>query len=181
MEQKWRVLDKLVRSYSGPHGKMDVLHNGDYSHIVPTALKKKDGQVVAFEPMLSTRVSFQPSQRSLLDTVRLIMSQVSSTRSISIGLGTIPTNLFVQRSQLTYADNEQARDVLMRIFEDAKGAIQLKGGIEQRVTWSLLYDASGAGYFFNAHIADPLIRQSVTPSPGNNSVTPGSQIAPPHP
>jgi len=79
MEEKWKILDSLVASYSGPHGTMTVLSNGDYSHIIPTTLKNKAGQIVPFEPLLNTKVSFQPAQRNLLETVRLILSQVSKT------------------------------------------------------------------------------------------------------
>jgi len=168
MEEKWKILDRLVASYSGPHGAMTVLNIGDYSHIVPTTLKNKAGQIVPFEPLLNTRVSFEPAQRSLLDTVRLILSQVSSIRAVSIGLGTIPTNLFVQQQLRTDANNEPAREVLMRIFEDASGARQLKGGPAARVTWALLNDISYSGYFFNAHIVDPLINESTTPLPAPN-------------
>ena len=116
MEEKWKILDSLVASYSGPHGAMTVSSNGDYSHIIPTTLKNKAGQIVPFEPLLNTKVSFEPANRNLLDTVRLIMSQVSRVRRVSIGLGIIPTNLFVQQQLLTNADNEPARDFLMRIF-----------------------------------------------------------------
>jgi hypothetical protein len=165
LEEKWKILDRLVAKYSGLHGTMAVLSNGDYSHIIPTTLKNKAGHIVPFEPLLNTKVSFEPAQRSLLDTVRLIMSQVSRIRGVSIGLGTIPTNLFVQQQLLTNADDESAREVLMRIFEDASGKRQLKGGPAARVTWDLLNDISYSGYFFNAHIVDPLINESTTQLP----------------
>jgi hypothetical protein len=165
MEEKWKILDRLVASYSGPHGAMTVSSNGDYSHIIPTTLKNKAGQIVPFEPLLNTKVSFEPAQRSLLDTVRLILSQVSSIRGVSIGLGTIPMNLFVQQQLLKNADNEAARDVLMRIFEDASGFRQLSGFSPVRVTWTLLNDVSYSGYFFNAHVVDPLINASTSPLP----------------
>jgi hypothetical protein len=173
MEEKWKILDSLVASYSGPHGAMTVSSNGDYSHIIPTTLKNKAGQIVPFEPLLNTKVSFEPAQRNLLDTVRLIMSQVSSIRGVSIGLGTIPTNLFVQQQLLTNADNEQARDVLMRIFEDASGARQLSGFSPVRVTWTLLNDVSDRGYAFNAHLVDPLINEPTTQLPAPNPRPPG--------
>ena len=173
IEEKWKILDKLVGEDSGPHGKMTVINNGDYSHIIPATLKNKAGRIVPFEPLLDTRVSFEPAQRSLLETVRLILSQVSRIRGVSIGLGTIPTNLFVQRQQLSDADNEPARDVLMRIFEDASGARQPKGGPPARVTWALLNDISYSGYFFNAHIVDPLINPSTTPLPAPAPRLPG--------
>lgn len=178
MEEKWKILVKLVRTYSGPHGQMTVLNNGDYSHIVPTTIKKKDGSVVQFEPILSTRVSFAPAMRTLRETVQLIMSQVATARAVSIGLGTIPTNLFVQQSQLTYANDEQARDVLMRIFEDASGARQLTGGTPVRVTWALLHDVSDSAYAFNAHIVDPIVSRSTIKSPGSNPSSSGPLVAP---
>ncbi len=173
MEEKWKILDRLVASYSGPHGAMTVSSNGDYSHIIPTTLKNKAGQIVPFEPLLNTKVSFEPAQRNLLETVRLILSQVSKVRGVSIGLGVIPTNLFVQQELLTNADNEQARDVLMRIFEDASGFRQLKGSSPVRVTWALLNDISYSGYFFNAHLVDPLINESTTQLPAPNPRPPG--------
>jgi hypothetical protein len=173
MEEKWKILDRLVAKYSGPHGTMTVLSNGDYSHIIPTTLKNKAGQIVPFEPLLNTRVSFESAQRSLLETVRLIMSQVSSIRGVSIGLGTIPTNLFLQQQLLTDADNEPAREVLMRIFEDASGFRQLRGISPVRVTWSLLNDVSYSGYFFNAHLVDPLINESPTQLPAPTPRPPG--------
>ncbi len=165
MEEKWKILDKLVNGYSGPQGRMTVLNNGDYSHILPTTLKNKAGQIVPFEPLLNTRVSFEPAQRNLLETVRLILSQVSKIRGVSIGSGIIPTNLFVQQQLLTNADNEPARDVLVRIFEDASGFRQLKGGSPVRVTWALLNDVSYSGYFFSARLVDPLINPSTPQLP----------------
>ena len=56
MEEKSKILDKLVNGYSRPQGRMTVLNNEEYSHIIPTTLKNKAGQIVPFEPLLNTRV-----------------------------------------------------------------------------------------------------------------------------
>jgi len=156
ISEKREVLESLVqRAHLPATMAMVVLHNGDYSHVVPVALKQKGGKIVAFVPMLDSRISFASGQRTLFEAVGLVLSQVSNSRGIHVAMGTIPNNLFLGRQQLTFAENETARDVLMRFFEDASGTSLLAGGPAIRVTWALLYDANAKQYFFNAHVLPP--------------------------
>jgi hypothetical protein len=153
ISEKRDILENLVIGARLPVPMtMAVFHNGDYTHIVPVSLRQEGGSIVAFVPMLDSRVSFAPGQRTLFEAVGLVLSQASNTRGIHIAMGTIPNNLFLGHQQLTFAENETARDVLMRLFEDASGTSMLSGAPPIRVTWALLYDATAKQYFFNAHV-----------------------------
>lgn len=169
--EKHRIMQDLARQYSGPPergvlGKgfasryigpqtMTILSNGDYTHIIPTMIKDSQGNVVAYEPLLSTRVSLIPAQRNLFETVSMVLSQISQIRNVSLVLGNAPTNLFLQTQQVTEANNEEARDVLTRIFEDAAGARKTAGFSEIRLTWALMCDPGFHGCFLNVRFVDP--------------------------
>jgi hypothetical protein len=150
---KQAAIDAIIaRAVQNGGGSFTVLHNGDFSHVFPKAVKKTTGETSTLVPLLDTPVSLPAAMRTVGEAVEAVLSQVSRLRGMSIAEGTIPTNLFRNQTEMTEAHNEKARDVLVRFFEDANGDFLIKGLFPIRVTWHLLYDANEHGYFFNAHV-----------------------------
>lgn len=86
------------------------------------------------------------------DTVALVLQQLSHVRGVAVGEGAVPTNFFVQRYVVSEARDETAREVLMRVFDEAETWARADGGQEIRLSWKVLYDVNMKAYFFTAGI-----------------------------
>jgi hypothetical protein len=154
------TIEHVVKEFSSKGaGFFRVVHNGPWSNVVPTAVRRANGQIDAFQPVFDTRVSFPAAQRTIAETFSLIRAQIASKRGIQIRDGTIPINMFLSRQYLTDANDEKACDVLMRVFNDANGWM-LGMGIPAPVAWRLFWDPTEKAYYFNAYV----INQPPTPS-----------------
>jgi hypothetical protein len=126
---------------------------GGLFHVVPTGIRRADGTTEPFEPLLSTRVTLAERSYRLGELVSEILAQVSSKRGSRISVATVPTNLFAQEIVTEKADDESARDVLVRAFEEMNSRRLKEHDSYLRMTWHLLYNADEEIYFFNVHVA----------------------------
>jgi hypothetical protein len=150
VRQRDAAIDDIVRkATTGGGGLFQVIHNGDYSHIIPTAEVDAQGHIQAFQPILSTPVTIPAARRTVQDTVLLVLSQVATQRGFTISEGLFPTNMYLNDTVTFSSENEPARDVLSRLFYT--DGLQW-GSLAHRVTWDLWYSANSKGYYFNAHV-----------------------------
>lgn len=170
-----KIIDALLQDYqkSANLPYFDVRHSGnDYSHIVQVFTKEEDGNVIPFEPILDTPITFPKEMRSIDETVKLILREVAAERSVGITEGTLPTMLFRQVQVAIGANGESARYVLIKALD----AAQLQRSADRRVVWHLNCDVHNY-YYFNAHI----IAGSFKRWPVTEAVPPAAQTPVPHP
>lgn len=154
--------------HSGGRAAFTVSENGDLIHVMATSVRSPNGRTEPFEPLLGTRISFVRGQYALETLVSMVLNQVSQIRGIPIALATVPMNLFAQSTLTEEANNEVARDVLVRSFEEINGARYAQHLPPARLTWYMNYDPNGGTYFFNVHNVEPEAQPS----------GPGSTVSP---
>lgn len=146
------AIDSVVKVANSSSGTRFASRQvGDYSHITPAVLLKKDGSMVPAVSLLDTLVTLPSAERTIGEAVDLICAQVATSRHFPIIIGAVPSNLFYGRKQVIAANQESARDVLIRIFKTADQELIDNGFQSSRITWDLLYDVNEHAYYFNAH------------------------------
>ena len=171
-----KTIDALLQDYKESDNLpyFAVRHSGnDYSHIVQVLTKDENGNIIPFQPVLDTPITFPKETRQLDTVVKLILRQVAQERNVGITEGTLPTMLFRQVQVEVGANNESARSVLI----EALDAAQLQRSAVTRVMWQLNYDVLSKYYYFNAHI----IAGSFKRWPATEAVPPAAQTPVPHP
>jgi len=165
------ILDAYHRS--GNRAVFREIQQGDFIHIVPDAVRGEDGRLQRFQPMFDTHVTIPRGTYSLGVLTSEILSQVGQIRGIPIMRATVPINLFAQATVTEAANDEPARDVLMRAFEGINEQRIADHLSVLRLTWYLLYNPNGQHYFFN--VTSVALEQD---DPRNNAP---SQIEQPQP
>jgi len=122
-----KTLQSILDSHrlSGGRAGFTVTQNGDIIHVMATSVKGADGKFQPFEPLLDTKVSLVRGRYDLWTLVMKILYQVSQIRGIPITIGTVSTNLFAQSVVTEESNNEAARDILVRAFEEINGPATL--------------------------------------------------------
>jgi hypothetical protein len=175
-EAEIKIIDALLQDYQQsvnlPY--FAVRHSGsDYSHIVQVFTKDEDGNVIPFQPLLDTPITFPKEMRQVDTTVKLILHEVAAERNVGISEGLLPTMLFRQVQVDIGANNESARSALIKALD----AAQLQRSADTRVVWHLYYDVRSKYYYFNAQtIAGNFKRWPVT-----EAAPPATQTPIPHP
>src|SRR5260370_20261412 len=101
--------------------------------------------------MVDTHVTIPRGTYSLGVLTSEILSQVGQIRGIPIMRATVPISLFAQATVTEEANDEPARDVLMRAFEGINAQRIADHLSVLRLTWYLGYSPNGNNYFFNVH------------------------------
>ena len=103
------------RSYGNP-GDFKVVRFGDGElSIVIDKATTKEGRLVAQNAPLDTRISFPEADRSLLDTLNLIVKGIAAKSQMQLLLGpSAPPRYFVEKKIRVGAQDEPARNVLAR-------------------------------------------------------------------
>jgi hypothetical protein len=160
-----KTLQSILDSHrlSGRRAGFTVTQNGDIIYVMATSVKGADGKIQPFEPLLDTRISLVRGRYDLWTLVTTILSQVSQIRGIPITIGTVSTNLFTM-GVTEEANNEAARDILVRAFEEINGTRYAQHVDPVRLVWYMNYDPNGRMYFFNVHNVGPEV-QSVNTQP----------------
>ena len=109
------VLAALVRDYNlVNHDRFRLLRTGKFFHVVPSVSDDRTGQPTERQSRLDVRVTIPVADRSVRETVELVVAQVRERTGAPLVGGRLPTNLFSQKKLRTGATNEPARDVLVR-------------------------------------------------------------------
>jgi hypothetical protein len=161
-----QALQGILDAYrlSGGRAGFTIVQNGDIINVMATSVRGPDGKIQPFEPLLDTKISLVRGRYDLWTLVTTILSQVSQIRGIPITIGTVNTNLFAQSVVTEEANNEAARDILGRAFEEINGLRYAQHVAPERIVWYMNYDPNGRMYFFNVHNVGPEV-QPVTAQP----------------
>jgi hypothetical protein len=148
------ILKTVFDAYraSGNRGDFQYIQEGDRIQVFQTIVNGEDGKPRSFQPLLDTKVSIPRGTYSMFSLANLVVAQVSQKRGIPIGLGTYPRS-FYQDTVTEEANEEAARDVLARAFDEANMSRVAARASLLRLTWSLNSLAGGPSYFFNVDVA----------------------------
>src|SRR5665213_107913 len=162
-----KTLQSILDSYklNGGRAGFTVTQDGDIIHVMATSVKGVDGKIVTFEPLLDTKVSVVRGRYDLWTLVSTVLNQVSQTRGIPITMAIVNTNLFAQSVVTEEANNEPARDILVRAFEEINGPRYAHNLDPVRLVWYMNYDPNGGIYYFGVHNVAPE-NPPVTTQPG---------------
>jgi hypothetical protein len=181
------VLGQLVSAHSirNQGGRFRVVQVGDVFHVVPTEIRDRNGNWIAQSSVLDTPISLPMEDRSELEMIDAVVKAVSSAAHAKIYIsGGFGMGISVPDRPASYrlgADNERARDVLMRalvLLNDPKAGTWRP----QRQRWQMLYDSDDKTYFLDISPVPDQLSSPATPSvpktstgsspSGTNSVSP---------
>jgi hypothetical protein len=141
------VLTALVRDYNMVNlDRFRLLRTDKFFHVVPSVSNDKTGQPTERQSRLDVRVTIPDADRSVLETVELVVTQVRERSGAPLVAGRLPINLLSQKRLRTGATKEPARDVLVR-------ALTSTG---RDLTWRIPCDPGGTNKcFFDVHFVRP--------------------------
>jgi hypothetical protein len=186
-ERQLTIVNEILEAYekSGASDSFRATLQGRFIDIAPVSFRGEGGGTQAFDPILSTRISFPETHfPNMYSLVAQVIEQISSKRSVPITIGEIPNNL-LREPVVESAENEPARDVLARAFWGINGPRLARGQEMAAVTWTLLYDPESRGYWFstnavtvkNTDDATAPAKTWPTPLPGDSSDPPSRRKA----
>jgi hypothetical protein len=155
------VLDQLVRAQSirGEGGRFRVLQVGDVFHVVPTEVRDRNGNWTAQSSILDVPISLPTEDRGKVEMLDAIVTAVSAAARVKVYVGGgVGGGIFNPNRPASYhlgADNERARDVLMRaliLLNDPKAGTW----ISERLRWQLFYGSDENAYFLNISVVPDL-------------------------
>ena len=142
------VLTAVIRDYNmaGNNDGFRLLRTGTLFHVVPSVSDNKIGLPTNRQSRLDVRVTIPDTERSILETLELVVAQVRELTGVPVVMGGVPQNLLRQKKLRTGATNEPARDVLVR-------ALTSTG---RDLSWRLTCDPGATRMcFFNVHLVQP--------------------------
>lgn len=150
------VLDQLMRAQSsrGEGGHFRVVQVGDVFHVLPIEIRDRNGNWTAQSSILDAPISLPTEDRSevgMLDAIIKAVSAEAHTKILGGNVGGMGGGIANPDRPASYrlgADNERARDVLMRalvLLNDPKAGTWYP----QRLRWQLFYDRDDNSYFLD--------------------------------
>jgi hypothetical protein len=142
------VLAAVIRDYNmaSNNDGFRLLRTGNIFHVVPSVSDNKIGLPTNRQSRLDVRVTIPESDRSVLATVELVLAQVRELTGVAVVMGRAPTNLLTQKKLRTGANNETARDVLLRALTSTGSDF----------TWRMPCDPGVTKMcFFDLHVVKP--------------------------
>ncbi len=120
-----QLLSRLVETWnqSGIGGTFSLVDVGAGFHIIPTERRGVTGGLEPCTSPLSAPIDMPAEERTGLDIVTGIARRLSEETGRRIWVGTIPTNLMVQKRVTVGARNESARAVLWRALQQLHPAL----------------------------------------------------------
>ena len=94
------MLDQCVNEHnrlSQNPGQFVTYHRGDISHIIPSKVRRKDGLKAHVKSPMDSIVTFPVEERTLIQTISLILSAVESQTGSRISVGMVPAHVMNQR------------------------------------------------------------------------------------
>ena len=128
------VLDNYAKN--GNPGVFRVKENDGAFQIIPAMIIDSRGRALEAVPILDAHISFPSYERNGFDTLQTIANAVSLSAGIKVNFGLAPYKWLMQQKLTIGANNEVARDVLLRAL-DSTGA---------KLIWWLLYDPHNRSY-----------------------------------
>jgi hypothetical protein len=149
-----QCVDQHNRIAQNP-GRFYSYQQGSVSHIVVSGFRREDGSMALAQPPLDTIVSFAVEERTLLQTVSLILSSIESQSGTHIALGMAPGHVMTQKISVG-ADNITARDALLLALNALDARNLEMGAPLLQMSWAMLYQADERGYYFNLYATHSL-------------------------
>jgi hypothetical protein len=147
------VLDQCVNQHNNMSrnpGQFASYQQGDVSHIVAMRVRGKDGSMMEINSPLGTDVSFPAQQRTLLETISLILDTIGNRTGIHIEVGVGPSYIMTQSISMG-ADQISARDALLLALNASDGNLLQMGISPLRMSWAMLYQADEKRYYLNLY------------------------------
>jgi hypothetical protein len=116
--------------------------------------RRKDGSMASVASPLDIRISFSVQERTLYDTVSLILNEIKSSGGTPILLGMVPPAVMMKNISLGVRD-VAARDALIMALNASDAKAIEAGNNPLRMSWALLYQADEHGYYLNLHSSYP--------------------------
>ncbi len=126
------LIDAMLASYDagGNPGQFRVENDGNFYHLIPARVQAPDSKWRDVAPPLSTRIDLPDEERTIDDTLDLVMAQINRSSEFRVTWGWYPLNLFVHTKVRFAANGVPARDVI-------RGLLRL---VPNRMTWRLNFD-----------------------------------------
>jgi hypothetical protein len=165
------VLEQLMSAQSkrGEGGHFRVVQAGDVFHVLPSEVRDGSGNWAGQSSILEVPISLPVEDRDEDGTISAICNAVSVAAHVQVFSG-VPIGGLGSHYRLG-ADNERARDVLIRAFT----------AMNQKLTWQLFYGFSENMYALNiqsvpgppsAPVAPAATKKTPTSSSSGTSVPP---------
>jgi hypothetical protein len=168
----WMVAVRSILSAdeaSGSSARFAVIQSEEVIHVVPNLMRNENGAWVAQASVLSARISIPPRNVNALEAINGIAAAAGQAAGAKITVGTVPIAALTDTMVDLYANNEVARDVLLRVLRS----------VDTRLTWRLLYDINWQMYGLNLALAGrDSIRRSLPPSEARTPVVPRERSGP---
>lgn len=131
------VLDANVAA--GNPGTFRLVQAGGVFHVVPAQVKNSEGRWTNQTSLLDVPISFPENERSGGGIIAAICSAVGQATQTRVVVGTVPANMSGQYQGSFGANNEPARDVLLRFM----------AALKRKLTWYLFYGPDVDMYALN--------------------------------
>jgi hypothetical protein len=125
------MIEQMLKEHAARNqgGRFRLQQTDGYFHIVPSEVRDSRGEWVSQASILEAKISIPKGERSgpvMLDTICKAISDATHT---NVGVGHIPMNALEPYRSLLVAQDEPARNVLLRMLS----------GANRRFTWMLDY------------------------------------------
>jgi hypothetical protein len=119
--QAVNAVAEVLKSYNATRGTevFTVIAGDEALHVVPVQSTDTSGRMERIQPLLDTRVSIPPGQRTAEQVIDEIAKSLSDATGRVIGTGTLePRAAFRRHKTDITASNEPAHSVLARLFKE---------------------------------------------------------------
>jgi hypothetical protein len=162
------ALSSVLQGYavSGGPVTFTVAAEGGVFHLAPTNFLNKDGKLQQMVPVLDTKITILPKQRTAESLLNEICAALTKATGIQVRAGTVPMNLFLRSTTAISGTDVDARTLLARLLAELSTPISQDGVFDgpdgEKLTrkreayeraplsWRLLY-GPGWGYSLNIH------------------------------
>jgi hypothetical protein len=147
------ILRAAVAAYrvAGLTGAFDVMGSDRAVCIVPTQFKNGNGQNASHTSILDTKITIPEKETSVLEAVMAVTEQVSNVSPEKLVMGTVPSSTLRTHTVRIRADDEPARDVLLRMLKEMK---RFRGVTSppSKCSWRVFFAPIDKFYVLNIHI-----------------------------
>jgi len=137
------VVQQLLMT-STQYGRFRLEKDHTMIHVIPTAMRSISGKWVPTKPALDTLITLPAKERSGMQTLEAVCAAISNASRMRVVVGTVPLNLFMQYKDHQGAASQEARQVLVQLFE------RMSSG--KNLSWRLLYGPGTKRYVLNIHV-----------------------------
>jgi hypothetical protein len=130
-----------------------VRQSGNVFHIVPSRMKDANGNWVDHSSPLDLRITLPGQTTSGLKAVGLICRRLSEVQGKEVIVATVPNNYLAQTTVSLGANNEVARDVLLRTLTGLKWSDPKISAPAKKLMWRLFYGPDTHQYGLNITVA----------------------------